>query len=89
MGDMGESKKPQRTKQRSVRFPPEIYRWIQKLAKEKHGGDFTAAVTTLLYEAQKYQKTVERWIREGAARDADAMRLQRDRSLKEKDGSSP
>ena len=85
MGYMAKQKK----KQTAIRFPLDVYRYIEKVAKAKHGGNFTAATIEMLYEAKKYLEKVERWKREGAARDADAMMLQRDRSLKEKDGSSP
>jgi len=86
---MGLMKKKGQIVQRSVRFPPDLYRWIERYASSWHGGNITATVIRLLYEAKDNLKTIERWKREGAARDADAMTLQRDRSLKEKDGSSP
>lgn len=75
--------------QRGIRFPPSLYQTIEKIAKEKHGGDFTAAVINLLSEGLAYLKTAERWKSEGAARDAEKMKIERETSVEEKDGTSP
>jgi hypothetical protein len=85
---MGYVKKENRV-QRGVRFPPDLYRIIEKLARAKHGGDFTGAVISLLSEGLDYLKTVERWKREGAARDAEMKEFQGESPAEQKDGSSP
>jgi len=79
----------QKRKQTAIRFPLDVYRYIEKVAKAKHGGNFTAATIEMLYEAKKYLEKVERWKREGAARDAEAMSAQRERQMEAKDGTSP
>ena len=84
---MGYVKRENRV-QRGIRLPPDLYRTIEKLARAKHGGDFTAAVINLLSEGLGYLKTVERWKREGAARDAEAMEIQRESQVQEKDEAS-
>lgn len=85
---MGYVKKENRV-QRGIRLPPDLYRTIQKLARAKHGGDFTAAVINLLSEGLDYLKTIERWKREGAARDAETTQFQRESLVEAKDRTSP
>lgn len=70
MDDMGTKKSP--TRRHAVRLPDDLDAAVIAEAKLRHGGDFTAAVIWLLSKALEAKAKEERWIREGAAREAES-----------------